>query len=77
MRYCWLTQCRPPGQADNYRRFEKVGNLLHTLFSLLLCFVDMRLGLGESFFQTPYRRCAPIPRSHRTLAPNVPVSLMY
>ena len=29
------------------RRFEKVGHLLHTLFSLLLCFVDMRIGIGE------------------------------
>lgn len=47
-------------RADHYRRFEKVGHLLHTLFSLLLCFVDMRLGIGES----AYSSC-PLPASLR------------
>lgn len=30
------------------RRFEKVGNILQTLLGLLLCLVDMRLGIGKS-----------------------------
>jgi hypothetical protein len=41
-----------------YRRFEKVGNILQTLLGLLLCLVDMRLGLGELLIDQHQLMCS-------------------
>lgn len=36
-------------QKEEEERFEKVGNLLQTLLGVLLCLIDMRLGIGKRF----------------------------
>lgn len=38
------------GRADS-SRYEKVANMLQTLLGLLLCLVDMRLGMRKSYLR--------------------------